>query len=1019
MSYLHPDLARGETHVFYVVAWSGVLAGHPSRSATFDVPLEPTGIRLPSAPGGFTATLTPNNDVQFEWAEPEPGTNRIPVQDYLVYEVRLGGGVCPLNSDSTDPCPDPNPDYVEALTYLYSSASPLVPGQRYTYFVRARSIKVPNPDNPGMEINLMSPPSATASVDVRADPLVPLAIPHVTVRADQGDGTTVTVSWVHNLVPRLQSLVTGFQLQECDVVPGHSTDHCQGSWDNVSPPGGGTNFAPTTRTYPDTVTCDHTDATDTNTNARMYRVRAVASNSSLSSRYSVPTRPICPGATYSPPRRVASVFAVPVDSGMDPITLATSVSICWDVPEVNGSPLLGYELQATTGPNLPATEDGWVIVDAHIDPGLVDMSTDAVSDDTYVDPACRLYSGLVANQVYWFRVRAYNLSGHGHWSAPYHYNHGSSFNPSVPTRASAQSPRTLSVADARAREGTDAALTFEVTLDRTPSGPVTVDYATADGTATAGEDYDAASGTLELAAGETSKTIEVTVHADTEDEGEETLTLSLSNAVGARIEDGEATGTIQDRDPLPQAWLARFGRTVAGQVVDAVGTRLESEPSPHARVGGMSIGSSSASETRRTLSRRAAAEPASNAWDRPEDARSLSRRALMSGSSFHLASEGDGPVFAAWGRFATEGFEADVHDTRLDGETTTGFLGADVTGGRWLMGAAVSHSEADGSFVPGSGAASSHNRSDVESTLSGVYPYARLTLSERVSLWGLAGVGHGTLTVSEDGRPPVETDIGMNMGALGARGTMLSPSQAGGIELALRSDAFWVRMTSDETRSETAGDLADIRTDASRVRLFLEAEREFAVRGEGTLTPSFEVGVRHDGGDAETGTGFEAGAGMRYAAEGIAIEGNVRKLVTHEDSGYEEWGASGSVRIDPGASGRGVSLTLAPAFGAASSETERLWSLGDARRLSGDTGADTGSRLEAEVGYGWRLLSTTHGMLTPYTGLSFSDSGTRAWRLGARLMMTRDVSFGLEGTHRERNDVASDRAVVLHGRLHW
>ena len=432
----------------------------------------------------------------------------------------------------------------------------------------------------------------------------------------------------------------------------------------------------------------------------------------------------------------------------------------------------------------------------------------------------------------------------------------------------------------------------------------------------------------------------------------------------------------------------------------------------------MSIESSAAPGTLEALSRRWT-EPAWNAWDRPEETPSLSRRALMSGSSFHLSSEGDGPVFAAWGRFAAEGFEADAHDTRLDGETTTGFLGADVEGGRWLMGAAVSHSEADGSFVPGSGAASARNRSEVESTLSGVYPYARLTLSERVSLWGLAGVGQGTLTVSEAGRTPVDTDIGMNMGALGARGTMLSPSEAGGIALALRSDAFWVRMASDETRSETAGDLADIRTDASRVRLFLEAEREFAVRGEATLTPSFEVGVRHDGGDAETGTGFEAGAGMRYAAEGIAIEGAVRKLVTHEDSGYEEWGASGSVRIDPGASGRGLSLTLAPAFGAASSETERLWSLGDARRLSGDAETGAGSRLEAEVGYGWRLPSTTRGMLTPYTGLSFSDRGTRAWRLGARLMMTRDVSFGLEGTRRERSDDASDQAVILHGRLHW
>ena len=391
----------------------------------------------------------------------------------------------------------------------------------------------------------------------------------------------------------------------------------------------------------------------------------------------------------------------------------------------------------------------------------------------------------------------------------------------------------------------------------------------------------------------------------------------------------------------------------------------------------------------------------------------------MSGSSFHLASEGDGPVYAAWGRFAAEGFEADVHDTRLDGDTTTGFLGADVAGGRWLMGAAVSHSEADGAMVPRSGTASARERSDVESTLTGVYPYARMTLSERVSLWGLAGAGHGTLTVSERGRAPVETDIGMNMGALGARGTMLAPSEAGGIELAVRTDAFWVRMTSDEARTAAAGDLADIRTDASRVRLFLEAEREFEVRGEGKLTPSLEVGVRHDGGDAETGTGFEAGAGMRYAAEGIAIEGAVRRLVTHEDSGYAEWSAGGSVRIDPGASGRGLSLTLAPAFGAASGDTERLWSLGDARSLAGDAQIGAGSRLEAEVGYGWRLPITTRGTLTPYTGLSFSDRGTRAWRLGARLMMTRDVSFGLEGTRREHADDASDQAVVLHGRLHW
>ena len=49
-------------------------------------------------------------------------------------------------------------------------------------------------------------------------------------------------------------------------------------------------------------------------------------------------------------------------------------------------------------------------------------------------------------------------------------------------------------------------------------------------------------------------------------------------------------------------------------------------------------------------------------------------------------------------------------------------------------------------------------------------------------------------------------------------------------------------------------------------------------------------------GDAETGTGIEAGAGLRYEGSGVSIEGSVHTLVAHEESGYEEWGASGTIR---------------------------------------------------------------------------------------------------------------------------
>ena len=263
--------------------------------------------------------------------------------------------------------------------------------------------------------------------------------------------------------------------------------------------------------------------------------------------------------------------------------------------------------------------------------------------------------------------------------------------------ATVAGPVAVSVADARAEEGTDETIDFAVSLSRASSGAVAVAYATADGTATAGADYTRTSGTLSFAPGETEKTVAVPVLDDAIDEGEETFTLRLSDASGGRIADGVATGTIVNSDPLQKMWLSRFGRTVAGQVVEAVTGRL-SGPSGDSRVtlGGRSIDLSSLSagtgEARRSLAGALGAEHAANddeplagpgareaaragsweaarsgsgSWADPEtghgSARTLTGRKLLLGSSFHLAAgggEAGGPGYAAWGRVAVGGFDA-------------------------------------------------------------------------------------------------------------------------------------------------------------------------------------------------------------------------------------------------------------------------------------------------------------------------------------------------------------------------
>src|SRR6056297_1807780 len=111
----------------------------------------------------------------------------------------------------------------------------------------------------------------------------------------------------------------------------------------------------------------------------------------------------------------------------------------------------------------------------------------------------------------------------------------------------------ISVGDATVTEGDAGSVSVDFTVSLSaPSGrPVSVSYATVDATATEGEDYSGAAGTLDFAPGETSRTVSVEVLGDTLDEDDETLTLTLSNPVNADLDVATATGTILDDDPVP------------------------------------------------------------------------------------------------------------------------------------------------------------------------------------------------------------------------------------------------------------------------------------------------------------------------------------------------------------------------------------------------------------------------------------------------------------------------------------
>ena len=609
-------------------------------------------------------------------------------------------------------------------------------------------------------------------------------------------------------------------------------------------------------------------------------------------------------------------------------------------------------------------------------------------------------------------------------------------------------PVRIRIAGAKAREGKDASLDFAVTLNRAASHEVSVDYATEDGTAAAGADYTAVSGTLVFAAGETAKTVSVPLLDDAIDEGNETMRLKLSNPQGAYLRNvhRQAKGVIRNDDPLQSMWLARFGRTVAADAVASVTARLETprDAGSHLTLAGQRVNlgqtdddGTALAETLTGLAQMfgAPAAPAADGplhrhdltsfWNQPAvsaQSRRVTGRELLLGSSFRaVLGQGAGSQWTSWGQGASVSrFSAAAEGLNLSGESATGSMGMDYERGRLLMGLAMTHSVGEGE------ASDAGWRYELGSTATMAMPYARLALSERVSVWGLAGTGSGTLTIDIDGSVPqsYRTGLAMTLAAAGVRGDLVKPAETGGFALALKADSFWVRTESDRVAASAFGTLAAARGESNRVRAVLDGSRTFSLASGATLAPSLEFGLRHDGGDAETGTGLEFGTGLGFAdpSRGLDMALKVHGLAVHADDGYEEWGVTGQLRLVPGGSGRGLTASLTPSWGVDPSGSQRLWALSGSSGLAANGEAVPSSRLDGELGYGMALFDDRFTG-TPHVGFGFSQAA-REYRMGWRVTPAAGDNLGfevrLDATRREAsNDNGAEHGVMLQSLIRW
>ena len=222
---------------------------------------------------------------------------------------------------------------------------------------------------------------------------------------------------------------------------------------------------------------------------------------------------------------------------------------------------------------------------------------------------------------------------------------------------------------------------------------------------------------------------------------------------------------------------------------------------------------------------------------------------------------------------------------------------------------------------------------------------------------------------------------------------------------------------------------------------------------DGRLTPAFDLGLRHDGGDGRTGTGLELGGALKFYAPavGLTLEGNARALLGHTGD-HRAWGIGGLMRVESGADGQGLAVTVAPSYGGdfgdgyggdslaaggyggdslgdgsvVGDDSRGLWNRNSA--LAADVAAPV-ARLNAEVGYGLPAAGFIRafgfadsagafgdGMLTPYSALRVGDA-SRDYRLGVRWSTGPRIALDLSARH--INAATTDNAVTLEGRLRF
>lgn len=499
--------------------------------------------------------------------------------------------------------------------------------------------------------------------------------------------------------------------------------------------------------------------------------------------------------------------------------------------------------------------------------------------------------------------------------------------------------------------------------------------------------------------------------------------------------------SVQSPKPLLRA-LSRFGRTIATGVVEGIWDRADTHRNggkfTRIRVGGRTVdpqafASGDANQAVREVAGVFGVEAVSPP-DSPRDANLASiysgdlddYRAwsgapdsddLTSESSFALSLGDDveDGVYTFWGEVGAVVYEDKSGiGTYVDGKSSNALIGFDYQFNDSLMlGLAAIRSSGDadyGSWGIGDGTLNG----TVEAGMTGLAYYFHKIGPAGLSFWGSLGAGSGSFS-PRNGRGSAETDLTMQMVALGARSDFWMPVFYAD-SFAVKGDYYAISTVADGTTSGLR--LPELDTLSTRLRVATELHSERLRKPQQTESYFLEVGARLEGGQQASGVGVDVVANVNFedVANGLTIHWSAGALILHTER-VKELSTGLSAVYDPGIDNRGFRVSIEPAWNAPSSDVASA--MRDQYEMDGLASLESGATLKGRLAYGADALNDL--MLATVYGEAETGEKSRRLRMGAKLKgqegMLKRVVFDLYGERKVAQSEHPDRRVMLEGSL--